>query len=69
MADGPGSGPRAWLPNLLGWFSFIGLFVTGIVGLVGGLPGKEPTWVGAAYLLLGGLAFWAVLLLVLRRGP
>jgi len=70
MADGPDSGPQGWFPNLLGWFSFIGLFATGIIGLVGASPFRqEPTWAGAAYLLIGGLAFWAVLLLVLRRVP
>jgi hypothetical protein len=61
---------RGWFINMMGWFSFLGLFATGVVGLIGGIVRSEVAgFAGALYLLIGGLAFGVVLALVLRRGP
>ncbi|MDY3556894.1 hypothetical protein R5W24_006068 [Gemmata sp. JC717] len=68
MADGPTSDRQGRPPNVLGWLSFIGLFMTGVIGLSGAIR-RPPDLAGAAYLLTGGLAFGAVVLLVLRRVP
>ncbi|AWM40458.1 hypothetical protein GobsT_10390 [Gemmata obscuriglobus] len=68
MAGGPTSDRQGFLPNVLGWLSFIGLFMTGMVGLSAAIR-SAPDLAGAAYLLTGGLAFGAVVLLVLRRVP
>ncbi|HEY1189830.1 MAG TPA: hypothetical protein VGE74_19430 [Gemmata sp.] len=67
MADAPKTDKRSSFPNLIGWLSFIGLFATGIIGLAGATHRSGPDFAGAAYLAIGGLAFWALLALVLRR--
>ena len=58
-----------WVANFLGWLSFIGLFAVGLIGVSGASRAEGPSLAGAAYLLIGGLAFFAVLLLALRRWP
>lgn len=61
---------QGWFVNLLGWLSFVALFAVGVVGIVGGVAGlgkSDPHIAGAAYLLVGGLAFGLVLALVLHR--
>lgn len=68
MAENQFPGKLGWFPNLLGWFSFVGLFMTGLAGYhQGSQAGGELA--GAAYLLVGGLAFSGILFLVLRRAP
>ncbi|AMV25980.1 hypothetical protein VT84_16395 [Gemmata sp. SH-PL17] len=62
------SGQSGCFINLVGGLSFLGLFATGVTGLFGGLiRSNEPILAGAAYLLVGGLAFGALLVLVIRR--
>ncbi|VTR94248.1 unnamed protein product [Gemmata massiliana] len=54
--------------NLVGGLSFLGLFATGITGLFGGaVRSDDARLAGAAYLLVGGLAFGAILVVVIRR--
>jgi hypothetical protein len=71
MADDRDPSQAGCLINVAGWLSLAGLLATGAIGLAGGAirDTKEPHWVGAAYLLIGGLAFGAVLILILRRWP
>jgi hypothetical protein len=61
---------QGWFVNVIGWFSLLGLFTTGVIGMFGGVPTRGgPDLAGVAYLMVGGFAFWVVLMLVLRRGP
>ena len=72
MAYGPDYDSKGWqwLIEVAGWLSLAGLLAVGFTGVYAGqVRGGDPQPAGAAYLLVGGLAFGTILALVLRRRP